>query len=90
VPEQSNSPGEPAGAGTRVRQSGIGLVHKDELILPAAGSAAELEPSRGDREAAAQYVFPVEVEVLAPGEPPDLQEFVDVALTQLARTFEAL
>jgi hypothetical protein len=82
--------GEPAAAGTRVRQTGIALVHEGELILPAAGSEADLEPSRGEGTGTAQYVFPVEVEVLAPPRSLDVQEIVDATLSQLHRSIEAL
>jgi hypothetical protein len=86
----NNNSGEPGAAGTRVRRTGIALVHEGELILPAAGSEAELEPSGGEAGGVAQYVFPVEVEVLAPPEPLDVQEIVDATLAQLASSIEAL
>jgi hypothetical protein len=87
--DDTSHPGEPGAAGMRVRRTGIALVHEGELLLrPAPGSEAELEPSGGDGAAMAQYVFPVEIEVLAPPDPGDVQAIVDLALAQLARSFE--
>ena len=47
----------------RVRRTGIALVHAGELVLPAAGSEAELEPAAADPRAVVEYHFPVVIEV---------------------------
>ena len=49
--------------GARVRSTGIALVHKGELVLPAAGSEAEAEAVLDDAQSTIQYFFPVEIEV---------------------------
>jgi hypothetical protein len=70
----------------RVRRTGIALVHEGELIMPAPGSEAVLGADAGSGSESAQYVFPVEIEVLSPPDPPDVQAVVDEALSQLARS----
>jgi hypothetical protein len=85
--DESNSAGDPGAVGTRVARTGIALVHEGELILPAQGGDAQLQPARGDG-AVAQYLFPVEIEVLTPPDPPDPQEIVDMTLARLALGLE--
>jgi hypothetical protein len=83
----ANSAADPGAVGVRVARTGIALVHEGELILPAQGSDAQLQPAHGD-SAVAQYVFPVEIEVLSPPDPPDPQEIVELTLARLAMGLE--
>lgn len=61
----SETPGPEAAprGGVRVRNTGIALVHAGELVLPAPGSEAELEPAAADPRAVVEYHFPVVIEV---------------------------
>lgn len=49
----------------RVIETGLAVVHENELVYPAVGSAAEAEFAAGDARAMVQLVFPVEIEVIA-------------------------
>jgi hypothetical protein len=73
-----------------VRRTGIALVHEGELVLPAAGSAAEAEQVVDDARATVQYVFPVEIEVRGAPAGPDLDELAELTLSKLARGLEGL
>jgi hypothetical protein len=46
-----------------VERTGIALVHAGELVLPAPGSEAELEPASADPRAVVEYHFPVVIEL---------------------------
>ena len=60
----TESPGsEDIHGATRVHRTGIALVHAGELVLPAAGSEAEMEPAAADPRAVVEYHFPVVIEV---------------------------
>lgn len=77
------------GGGTRVRRTGIALVHEGELILAAPGSEAELEPT-GTGPVEVRYVFPVEVEVRGAGAPADADSIAELALRRLTQGLRAL
>lgn len=74
---------------TRVRRTGIALVHKGELILPAAGSEAQAERVSEDARSVIHYHFPVEIEVRAAPDPIDPEEIVQQALHRLAQGLES-
>jgi hypothetical protein len=52
----------PSGA-KRVVETGLAVVHTDEIVYPAAGSEAQAELAVEDRQADVVIYFPVEVEV---------------------------
>lgn len=56
-------------AGGRVRETGLAVVHKDEVVLPAPGSEAVIEPVMAGESVVINYYFPVEIVVVG-----DLQE----------------
>ncbi len=85
----SSRAGDPASNAMRVEETGIALVHAGELIVPAQGSEARLAPAGGEG-LVAQYVFPVEIEVLSPPEPLDPHAIADLALTRLTRGLEGV
>jgi hypothetical protein len=87
--DQSNSAVDPSAVGVRVARTGIALVHEGELILPTQDDTALLSPARGG-DAVAQYVFPVEIEVLSPADPPDPQAIVELTLARLALGLEGI
>ncbi len=66
--------------GARILNTGIALVHKDEIIFPAAGTEAQAETVLGDSRAAISYYFPVEVEVRAAADPPDPEQAAEKTL----------
>jgi hypothetical protein len=72
----------------RVTRTGIALVHKGELILPAAGSEAEGELVADDARAVVHYYFPVEIEVRAAPDPIDPEEIIERTLARFARYLE--
>jgi len=60
----TESPGSDRAPGAaRVERTGIALVHAGELVLPEAGSEAELAPAGADPRAVVEYHFPVVIEV---------------------------
>ena len=69
----------------RVLETGIALVHKGELVLPAAGSEAQAELAAGDASAAIHYHFPVEIEVRGAAETVDMSEIARYVYERLAR-----
>ncbi len=67
-----------------VTETGVALVEAGELVVPAAGGAAQAERVIDDARVTIQYYFPVEVEVRAAPEPVPAQEVVDLTLEALA------
>jgi len=49
----------------RVLRTGLALVHENEVVYPAAGSAAEALQAIEDAKGAVQVFFPVQVEIRA-------------------------
>ncbi len=47
----------------RVTRTGLALVHENEVVYPAAGSAAEAVQAIGDAQGSIQVYFPVQVEI---------------------------
>jgi hypothetical protein len=76
------------GRASRVRRTGIALVHEGELILPAAGSSAQAERVVADSQSVIHYHFPVEIEVRGSSEAQDPEEIVHRLLEQLADLLE--
>jgi hypothetical protein len=86
----SERPRNTAGPGaTRVRQTGIALVHEGEVVLPAAGSEVQAERVAQDDRTVVQYHFPVEIEVRAGGASIDTSRIIDLTLARLAQSLEA-
>lgn len=72
-----------SGRATRVRRTGIALVHAGELVLPAEGSGAEADAvARSDRTVV-HYHFPVEIEVIDLGSGQDEDSLVALTLERL-------
>jgi hypothetical protein len=78
------------GRAARVLRTGIALVHRGELVLPAAGSAAQAERVAADDRATVVYYFPVEIEVRGAPAALDPEEIISEALLRLARGLEGL
>jgi hypothetical protein len=72
----------------RVLRTGIALVHKGELILPAAGSEAQAERVIDDARQEIHYHFPVEVEVRAAPEGLDVEDIIAQTLSRLSHGLE--
>jgi hypothetical protein len=68
------------GQAARVLETGIALLHKDEIVLPAAGSEAVAELAASDERTVINYYFPVEIEIRGGTEEPDPKEALDSAL----------
>lgn len=56
----------------RVLETGIALVHRGELVLPAAGSDAQAAVAGADARTMIEYHFPVEIEIVGAAAPIDL------------------
>jgi hypothetical protein len=67
---------QPRPAAARVRDSGLAVVHAGELIVPAAGSEADLEFAASDPRAVVEYHFPVVVEIRQAA-PPGIHEMTE-------------
>jgi len=53
----------PARGPKRVTRTGLALVHENEIVYPAAGSAAEAIQALDDARTTVQVFFPVQVEI---------------------------
>ena len=51
----------------RVTRTGLALVHENEIVYPAAGSAAEAVQAIGDLQGSVQVYFPVQIEIRSLG-----------------------
>ncbi len=74
----------------RVKETSIALVHRGELILPAAGSEAQAERVADDSRSIIHYHFPVEIEVKAAPEAVHPDAIVERTLRRLARGIKSL
>ncbi|HET8922552.1 MAG TPA: hypothetical protein VFN26_06100 [Candidatus Acidoferrum sp.] len=74
----------------RVTETGIALVHRGELILPAAGSEAQAETVSDDVRSVIHYHFPVEIEVKAAPDAVHPDVIVERTLLRLARGIKSL
>jgi hypothetical protein len=72
----------PRASAVTVEDYGLAVVHPGELIVPAAGSAAELELAATDPRAVVEYHFPVVIEVRE-ATAPDVDEVAERAAAQL-------
>lgn len=68
----------------RVLSTGLAVVHENELIYPAAGSAAEAEVAIGDARAVVQVVFPVEIEIIAGGGASEIRDATELVMRRTA------
>ena len=75
---------------TRVRRTGLAVVHEGEWVIAARGSEAEFDGSGMSEQAVINYHFPVEIEVIAAGAAVDQEQLVDLALGRLAQYLEGL
>lgn len=84
--------GNPDGlpAPRRVLSTGLAVVHENELVYPAAGSAAEAEAAIGDARATVQVLFPVEIEIVAGGNEAELEEATARATRRAATRLDRL
>ena len=69
-------------AAVRVRQTGLAVVHEGELVMPAAGSEAEIEHAATDPRAVVEYHFPVTIEVRE-ASAPDVDQLAELAARKL-------
>ena len=70
----------------RVTETGLAVVHEDEIVFPAAGASAEAELALDDRESAIVVYFPVEVEIRAVAlDNSGVRSVVEDVMTDLAR-----
>ncbi|MCW8900039.1 MAG: hypothetical protein OQK75_05390 [Gammaproteobacteria bacterium] len=74
---------------SRVRKTGIALVHEGEVVLPAAGSEAQAEQVTDDSRTAIHYHFPVEIEIIDAPE-INMQEIVEEVLSRLNRALDGV
>lgn len=75
---------------TRVRRTGLAVVHEGEWVVAAPGHEAEHEPVTTGEHAVVHYHFPVEIEVVSAGRAIDPEELVDLTLGRLAEYLEGL
>ena len=69
----------------RVLETGIALVHRGELVLPAAGSEAQAEVAAADARAIIEYHFPVEIEIRGGAPPVDVDKIARQVYERIAR-----
>ena len=69
----------------RVLETGIALVHRGELVLPAAGSEAQAAVAGADARTMIEYHFPVEIEIVGAAAPLDLDAIAHHVLDRLNR-----
>jgi hypothetical protein len=74
----------------RVISTGLAVVHENELVYPAAGSAAQAEAAIGDARATVQVVFPVEIEILAGGGEAEIRDATETAMRRAAARLNRL
>jgi hypothetical protein len=78
----------------RVLRTGLALVHENEVVYPAAGSAAEAVQAIEDAKGAVQVYFPVHIEIRTIGADgrdasgPDAAAATDALATELARAID--
>ena len=77
------------GRAVRVTRTGIALVHRGELILPASGSEAEGEQVADDAQANIVYRFPIHIEIRNAGQPVDTEAIINEALNRLAQSADS-
>lgn len=65
--------------GGRVRRTGLALVHEGELIMPAPGSEAEIEPAEMHGQGVINYHFPVEI-VIVGSLPEEERELIETRI----------
>jgi hypothetical protein len=74
----------------RVISTGLAVVHENELVYPAAGSAAQAELAADDARAVVQVVFPVEIEIVAGGGEADIRDATELATRRAAVRLDRL
>jgi hypothetical protein len=75
---------------TKVRRTGLAVVHEGEWVVAAVGSEAEFDSSGAADQTVINYYFPVEIEVVSTSRPIDHDQLVDVTLGRLAEYLEGL
>lgn len=80
----------PQSRATRVRRTGLAVVHEGEWVVAAAGSEADFDATDGPDQAVINYHFPVEIEVVAITRAIDHEALVDITLGRLAEYLEGL
>ncbi len=80
--------GSVAGGGgpraSRVRRTGLALVHEGELVLPAAGSEAAASVVVEDDRTVVNYYFPVEIEIRTASSAGDQRSEITRAFASMA------
>jgi hypothetical protein len=80
----ADEPGKRSAGPKRVLRTGIALVHRNEVVMPAPGSEAEAEVVMDDARAQLEYYFPVEIEVRGAHQAIDSDALADLVLRKLA------
>lgn len=81
---------QPRRGAKRVLETGLAVVHRDEVVFPAAGSEAQAELALDDQESAIVVYFPVEVEIrTAPADVGEMRRIVEEAMQDLAGALAA-
>jgi hypothetical protein len=86
IPPPCDGLGPPA---ARVTATGLALVHENEVVLAAAGSAAQADHAVRDAGTVVEFHFPVEIEVRRGVGPVDERAIALHALDELARALRA-
>ena len=74
--------------GVRILNTGLALVHKGELVFPAAGTEAQAETVLADNATTISYYFPVEIEVRSAVDPPDPEQAAEKTLWRTIYSFQ--
>jgi hypothetical protein len=65
--------------GIRVKEAGLAILHKDEVVVPAPGSEAVTEPVALGAQTVINYYFPVEI-VIVGGLPEEEHQAIQARL----------
>jgi hypothetical protein len=75
--------------GGMVTETGIALVEQGEMVVPAGGSAAEVELAHAESGAEVHIHLPVVVEVVGRNDDRELERIADETLRRLRMAIEA-
>jgi hypothetical protein len=72
----------------RVLETGIALVHANEVVVPEASSKAQAELVAEDTRTIVEYHFPVEIEIRGDGGTIDISEIAGYVYERLAKRLQ--
>jgi hypothetical protein len=84
----SDSDRQIGGRARLVKEDGLAVVHRDELVIAAAGSEAQAITVADDARSVIHYHFPVEIEVRHVGAAVDIDKALASAFEELASHLE--